>query len=345
MGEEGSVHIPSQQVGVVWPHGRSDGLVISVDLEGNLNYLTPGNPKPVKVVRGHQGNITAVGLAGSDAAPSLVTGSYEGRVRSWDFFKGVASTVDGEGPSNYVSGFSSTSESSGRMYSIGWDDTLRSIDTSAGTFTGISAKASSQPKGVTVTKSGLTVIATASGLEIFSPDGEKAGEKSLGFNSLTSVAASPSSDIVIAGCSNNTAQVYEVSGKSLTLQSTISDASLTSAVSAVAFSPDGSLVALGTAAGRICVFSTADWSLNTSRWSAHTARVTGISWSPDGQFAVSGSLDTNVFVWSVKTPGSRVKALNAHKEGVNGVVWVQKDKVVSVGADAAVKVWKVDGLK
>lgn len=33
---------------------------------------------------------------------------------------------------------------------------------------------------------------------------------------------------------------------------------------------------------------------------------------------------------------------NAHKEGVNGVVWVGDGKVVSVGGDAAVKVWRVE---
>ena len=77
--------------------------------------------------------------------------------------------------------------------------------------------------------------------------------------------------------------------------------------------------------------------------------MTGIAWSGDGGFAVSGSLDTNVHIWSLASPGKRVKVGNAHKEGVSGVVWIEggadgKGRVVSVGADAAVKSWKVEGL-
>jgi len=35
---------------------------------------------------------------------------------------------------------------------------------------------------------------------------------------------------------------------------------------------------------------------------------------------------------------------SAHKEGVNGVAWLGPDRVVSVGEDAAVKVWVVEGV-
>jgi len=39
-----------------------------------------------------------------------------------------------------------------------------------------------------------------------------------------------------------------------------------------------------------------------------------------------------------------VKVTNAHKEGVGAVVWVEEGRVVSCGADAAVKVWRVEGV-
>ena len=48
-------------------------------------------------------------------------------------------------------------------------------------------------------------------------------------------------------------------------------------------------------------------------------------------------------MWSLADPGKRVKALNAHKEG-GGVAWVDDSKVISCGADAAVKVWKVENV-
>lgn len=126
MGGDG-VSIPNQQVGIVWPHGRTDGLIISVDLEGNLNYLSQKSPQPVKIVQGHQKNITTTGMTSKGSSnQTLWTGSSEGRIRAWDM-TGTASEVDGESHSNYVCGLCSSSDDA-RMYSIGWDDTLRPID-------------------------------------------------------------------------------------------------------------------------------------------------------------------------------------------------------------------------
>jgi WD40 repeat protein len=50
-------------------------------------------------------------------------------------------------------------------------------------------------------------------------------------------------------------------------------------------------------------------------------------------------------VWSLADPGKRVKAMNAHKDGVGGIAWTEPSKVISSGADAAVKVWKVENVQ
>lgn len=62
---------------------------------------------------------------------------------------------------------------------------------------------------------------------------------------------------------------------------------------------------------------------------------------------MSGGLDGEIWVWSVAKPGTRVSVENAHKEGVNGVVWMEggKGAVRSVGGDAAVKGWRVEGVE
>lgn len=348
MGEDKVVSIPDQQVGVVWPHGRSDGLVISVDLEGNLNYLAQGNPKPVRVVRGHQKNITAASVTSSSGTQTLWTGSSDGRVRGWDVTNGLASDIDGEGHSNYVSGFAPSP--SGHIHSIGWDDTLRTIDASTKTFTGTSgAKLSGQPKGIAVAH-GRTYVATPSGVDISDYDGTKSGDLAAKGFTPTAVAASADGNILALGGDDKSVRLYSLSASSQTPKS-LADLreALTSAPSALAFSPTGAHLAVGTSGGLIVVFKTSDWSLETKRWSAHTGRITSIAWSKDGEFAVSGSLDTNVFVWSLNMPGKRIKAGNAHKDGVNAVLWIDEEggkrKVVSAGADAAVKVWQVEGLQ
>ncbi|KAI4843947.1 tricorn protease domain 2-containing protein, partial [Aureobasidium sp. EXF-8845] len=343
MGEEGVVSIAHQQVGVTWPSGRSDGLVISVDLEGNLNYLQEGNDKPVRVVHGHQKAITAAGYTPGEK--TLWTGSYDGRVRAWDLSTAEAKSVDGESPKNYVSAFAS-SQSDGRIYSVSWDDTLRTVDASTHSFTGSSSKTDGQPKSVAVASSGsksVTLVATSSAITLYN-DGEQVGSLPVSFTP-TSIAAK--GDIVAVGAEDKIVRIYTLSGTSLSAAAEIRDA--TAAISTLAFSSASTCrLAVGLGNGKIYVYdssSPSEWTLTTNRWSAHTARVTCIAWSPDGEKAASGGLDTNIFVWSLADPGKRVKAMNAHKDGVGGIAWTEPTKVISSGADAAVKVWKVENVQ
>ena len=332
MGEEGSVSIPDHQVGVVWPSGRSDGLIISLNLAGDLNYLVEGSQKPQRVVQGHQKNITSL-ATNQGQEKTLFTGSSEGRVCNWNTTSGVGETVDGDAHTNYVSGLAASPE--GRIYSVGWDDSLRSIDISATTFTGAASETDGQPKGVACSN-GYTIVATHKGLESFK-DGQRQKEIKTDFTP-SSIAASGS--IVAAGGDDNKLHVYSTF---LALQKEISDPS--SLITALAFSPQGDSLAVGFSSGKISVYSCNSWDIAISRWSSHTARVTSIDWNSKGTHAVSGSLDTNIFLWSVANPGSRVNISNAHKDGVNGVTWIDNDqKVVSVGGDAAVKVWRIEGL-
>ena len=333
MGEEGTVSIPDHQVGVVWPSGRSDGLIISLNLAGDLTYFVQGTKAPQRVVQAHQKNITTVtGSTGVDE--TLFTGSSDGRVCSWDTKTGLGEIVDGEVHTNYVAGLAASSK--GRIVSVGWDDSLRAIDASAKTFTGTSNKTGGQPKGVALLNDSV-VVATHKGIEIFT-DGQKEKEIITTF----SPSAITASKITIAvGGDDNKLHIYS---SSLSLQKELDDPS--SLITALAFSSQGDLLAVGFSSGKIVVYKTDDWSIAISRWSSHTGRVTSIAWNSAGTHAVSGGLDTNIFVWSVAKPGSRVKASNAHKDGVNGAAWIDGDqKVISVGGDAAVKVWKIEGLQ
>lgn len=116
-------------------------------------------------------------------------------------------------------------------------------------------------------------------------------------------------------------------------------------ITAMSFSPDGSLIAVGNSQGKIAVYDSKTWDVKTDRWSAHTARVMNIAWNSAGTHAASVGLDTNIYLWSLKSPGKRVKALNAHKDGIYGVCWLDNDqKIATAGGDAALKIWDVLNL-
>jgi len=336
-GGEGNVSIPDHQVGVVWPAGRTDGLVISLNLNGDLNYLAEGNEKPAKIVQGHNRSITALGTSQNGHDQTLWTGSFEGRVCSWDVQSGIGSAVEGQYHTNQVTGFANTA---GRVYSVGWDDTLRIVDEPAKTFVGETSALTAQPKGVAFANDRV-FVATASGVDIFVKD-KLVGQ--FATKDFTPTAISASNNLVAIGDEENSVRVYTAdSSHKLSPLQTLKNS--TARVATLAFSPSGALLAAGNASGKISVYDTKSWEVVTDRWSAHTARVTSIAWNGESTHAVSGALDTNVFVWSLKMPGKRVKASNAHKDGVNGVCWVDGGtKVASVGGDAAIKIWKVEGV-
>lgn len=333
LGQEGAVRVGDQQVGVVWAR---EGLIISLNLDGDLNYLEEGSATPTKVVQGHNKSVTALGVGSDGAGTDAWTGSFDGRVCHWDFKTGVGSVVDGQTHTNQVTQFAAIS---GQTYSIGWDDTLRTVDEAAKTFAGSSTKLDGQPKGVGASE-GRVVVATTSGVAVYSKD-QLVGEISTSYTP-TSLAAAGSTVAVGDG---NDVRIYSLDAGNKLSEVTVLKKS-TAGISTLAFSRDGSYLAAGNSQGKIFAFKAADWSVATDRWSAHTARVTSIAWNDAGTHAASGALDTHVYVWSLAKPASRVKALNAHKDGVNGVAWVEgSQKVASTGGDASVKVWNVSGLQ
>ncbi|KAJ5533300.1 hypothetical protein N7494_009852 [Penicillium frequentans] len=339
LGEEGAMAVRDQQVGVVWPPGRSDNLLISLSLSGDLNYLVEGTPELRQVISGHQKSITSLNQTTLDNKETLWTGSFDGRVCSWDVSSGTAAEIEGESHPGYVAGLTPTPEGSGRIYSVGWDDTIRSIDVAAKTYTGSASKLTGQPKGVAAGDS-TVLVGTAEAVEIFQ-DGKKSGEYKPNF-SVTTVAAHGA--VAAVGGEDGSVEICKVSNSSLSGQTDIKASR--NQISTLAFSPDASLLAVGDLRGRVLVYKVADGSLVTDRWTAHTARITSLAWNQAGSHLVSGSLDTNIFVWSLANQGDWIELKNAHKEGVNGVTWVEgSSKIASAGADAAVKVWKVEGLK
>jgi WD40 repeat protein len=334
-GAEGTVSIPDHQVGVVWPAGRSDGMIVSLNLDGDLNYLVEGTQKPTRVVQGHNKSITSLGA--SDDARTFFTGSFEGRVCSWDVATGIGSVVDGSPHSNQVAGFVSTPK---RVHSVAWDDTLRLADVSTNTFIGEASKLSAQPQGV-ATAEGRIFVATNQGVDIFAKD---TLVESIPIKDCTPTAVAASGPLVAVGDAEHVVHIFTVDSSNKLSPKEKLTKSL-AYISTLSFSPDGSLLAVGNSQGKIVVYDTSSWEIKTDRWSSHTARVTSIAWNKEGTHAVSGAWDTHIHVWSLKAPGKRVKAANAHKDGVSGVAWVDGgSKIISSGGDAAVKIWDVSKL-
>lgn len=220
------------------------------------------------------------------------------------------------------------------------DDTLRVVDAKAKSFGDLSIATGSLPNGVAIAPSGeFSVMVTMKEVILLSKSSEIVARVDAPFIPL-SMSVHPSGQTVAVGGQDNKVHLYKISGNSI-----IADGLLESnrgPVTAVAYSPDGSLLAAGDGDRKILCYDVPSKTVKISHWCFHTAKVGSVAWSPDGKHAVSGSLDTNVYVWSVDKPMKNIAIKGAHQGEVTGVTWKGNSKVVSVGADACVKTWEIN---
>ncbi|KZP33736.1 WD40 repeat-like protein [Athelia psychrophila] len=321
--------VTDQQVGNVWS-GAED--IVSLSLSGDLNIFDRRvADKPARVVKGTQKAISA--LAARPSADTFVAGTADGRVVSFDA-AGEASYVEGAGHATLITGIAPAA--SGKLFSIGYDDRVREID-GAG-YTPASISTASQPRSIAVAPDGTVFVAEISGVEAIR-DNLKISELKASYEPST-VAASGSS---VAVGEAGKVHIHEWDGKSLMETAVLGGNKDT--VTALAFSPDGTLLAAGDSKGTIMLFAldaaTAQWQVRSNRWSRHTSRVNALSWTADSRHCASGSLDTDVYVWSVAQISSNIAVKNAGMGGVNGVLWIGDGKLASAGADACVRIWEV----
>jgi WD40 repeat protein len=107
-------------------------------------------------------------------------------------------------------------------------------------------------------------------------------------------------------------------------------------VSAVAFSPDGSRLAVASADNTVSVWDTATWK-ETLRLKGHTDYVSAVAWSPNGKQLLSGSFDHTAKLWDAKT-GAEKLTLKGHKGAVMAVaVLAEGVDLVTTGIDGTAR--------
>ncbi|KAL4079520.1 WD40-repeat-containing domain protein [Scleroderma citrinum] len=340
--------VPNQQVGCVWT--TSDDLV-SLSMSGDLNIFDKreGGPRPARVIQSPQKAITAAVRSPSD---TFITGSADGRAFSYHTTSQHVRYVDGEGHTNLVSGLSAGSD--GKLYSSGFDDRVREIESSNGSFTSFSA--SSQPKTLAIAGDGTLFAAEINGIEAIRSN-QRVFELKPKY-SPSSIGATR--NIVAVGAEDNMVYVYAWDGKALTELYVL--AGNKGPITVVALSSNGDYIAAGDSAGKIVLFSTAEKKESTfctstlkitDRWTNHTARISSLAFlSPSptepATHLATTSLDTNVYIYSVtnitNTP-KYVSIRGAAPGGGSAVVWLEcqekgKGRLLSAGSDGCARIWE-----
>jgi serine/threonine protein kinase len=96
---------------------------------------------------------------------------------------------------------------------------------------------------------------------------------------------------------------------------------------ALAFSPDGRLIAVDTL-NQIAIFDV-QTCREVRRFAAHRSTIKGLAWSPDGTLIASGSADRSVRLWA--PDGKSMGVLSGHRHVVNAVAFSPDGRVLLSG--------------
>ncbi|MCB0053774.1 MAG: WD40 repeat domain-containing protein, partial [Caldilinea sp.] len=120
---------------------------------------------------------------------------------------------------------------------------------------------------------------------------------------------------------------------------------------AVAYSPDGSAIAVGAEDGRARVYDTATHTLRyeTAAADSHTKAIKDITFSGDGTLLATASGDKEVRIWNAQS-GELNQPLPGHTDEVYGIAFAPASKnppgmllLASAGLDGRIIIWDVAG--
>lgn len=157
-------------------------------------------------------------------------------------------------------------------------------------------------------------------------------------NAAHSVAFSSDSISLATGGADSNVLVWNLSALPPTLDYNVSQANNT--IYTLAFSPNGSFLALGTGNNTVRILTTVDYS-SAANLTGHSFAVRSVAYSPDGLTLLSGSADDKIFVWDAVNL-TKTLELTSFTADVNRVAFnANGTRVIAAGSDGHVRVFLV----
>ncbi|XP_029446779.1 WD repeat-containing protein 1 [Rhinatrema bivittatum] len=327
--------VMDQQLGCLW---QKDWL-LSLSLSGYINYLDKNNPsRPLRIIKGHSKSIQCMTVHKNDGRSYIYTGSHDGHINYWDSQTGENDTFSGKGHTNQVS--SMAVDELNQLVSCSMDDTLRYTSIIKKEYSPQDAvKMDVQPKCVAVGSGGYTV-ALCIGRIVLLKDKKKCFSIDDPGYEPESVAINPAGSTVAVGGADKKVHLYSIQGNTLKSEEKALEAK--GLVTGLAYSHDGTHLAVCDAQKLVTVFNVANGYEEENCFYGHHAKVVCIAWSPDNEHFASGGMDMMVFIWTLKDPDKRLKIPDAHRlHHISSLAWLDEHTLVTVSHDACVKEWTI----
>lgn len=117
-----------------------------------------------------------------------------------------------------------------------------------------------------------------------------------------------------------------------------------SAVTSVAISPDGKIIASASSDGWIKIWDPG-FEKNIQSLDAHQSPIRSITFSPDGNMLASASSDSRIILWEFSSDRTlkEIRTFTGHRNSVNSIVFSPDGNMLaSASADNTVKIWIIN---